>query len=38
VRGCGDYFTADLGNSSEYSSETLEGRRGEGFHGKSLLP
>jgi len=29
---CGDIISADLGNSSEYSSENLEGRSGEGFH------
>ena len=26
---------ADLGGSSKYSSENLEGRGGEGFHGNS---
>jgi len=25
-------FSADLGGSSKYSSENLEGRRGERFH------
>jgi len=35
VTWCGDIFSADLGNSSEYSSETLEDRSGEGFHENS---
>ena len=29
---------ADLGGSSNYSSENLEGRSGEGFHGNSSWP
>lgn len=29
---------ADLGGSSKYSSENLEGRGGEGFHGNSSWP
>ena len=31
----GEYSSTDLGNSSEYSSEKLEGRSGEGFHENS---
>ena len=29
---------ADLGGSSKYSSESLEGRGGEGFHANSSWP
>lgn len=32
VSGRGAAFSADLGSSSKYSSENLEGRSGEGFH------
>ena len=34
----GTASSADLGGSSKYSSETLEDRRGEGFHGNSNCP
>ena len=32
VRLGGAVTSADLGGSSKYSSESLEGRSGEGFH------
>lgn len=35
VRGSVAVSSADLGGSSKYSSENLEGRSGERFHGNS---
>ena len=35
VRGSGEDFSADLGRSSKYSSENLEGRSGERFRENS---
>ena len=32
ANACGTATSADLGGSSKYSSEILEGRSGEGFH------
>ena len=36
VKGSVAAFSADLGGSSKYSSENLEGRSGERFHENSI--